>query len=478
MRLTPETEKRVLFIFFIMIIVLWGYMKFFNHVLWKDEWQAWFVAKDKSIADIFSFLYYEGHPALWYLYLKVFTYIPELTGTAPEYVIMAAHLTLAAVFLYVFLFRMKLEWYLKVMASLSYFMFFEYGVISRGYAMVILFVSLITSEFQKQIPENRKTGLYLFLLCQTEVYGVFMAVTLVVYRLLADGYKIKNPIPKYVLWMIVGSVIFVVSVFPRSADHVASTQPNAPAYFYRFLNSFQGNLTNTFAIGSTPDTGAFGWSGLGLSIGVLVLVALYRLFRKDRTILISGVLYLMIMLLFGTFFFSGGVRQWGMTFVFFISLLSLAEYRSNTDKITKWISIAIFTFALVHNIKAVYFHFTIPFSNAKEAGLFIKESVPEKVPVVGINKFEITPVIGYAGRAFYELPDGVPFTYFRWVDKIYLPAEQELHLFTQFKKVGGIVIISPKRLDQERYPDAQLWKSFEQENYKKENYYLYSLPLK
>ena len=82
-------------------------------------------------------------------------------------------------------------------------------------------------------------------------------------------------------------------------------------------------------------------------------------------------------------------------------------------------------------------------------------------------------VIGYAGRKFYELPDGVEFSYFRWVDKVYLPTETELKLFAQFKGVGGIVIISPKPLDAERFPSAKLWQKFDQENYKKENYYLY-----
>lgn len=48
---------------------------------------------------------------------------------------------------------------------------------------------------------------------------------------------------------------------------------------------------------------------------------------------------------------------------------------------------------------------------------------------------------------FNELPDGVEFSYFRWVDKVYLPTETELKLFAQFKGVGGIVTISPKPLD-------------------------------
>jgi hypothetical protein len=133
---------------------------------------------------------------------------------------------------------------------------------------------------------------------------------------------------------------------------------------------------------------------------------------------------------------------------------------------------------IVHGFRAVKEDVLIPFTNAKEAGLFIMEKVPEKVPVVAINKFETAPVGGYAKRKFYELPSGTEFSYFRWVDKIYLPTESELKLFARYKNVGGLLVLSPSPLDQDRFPSAQLWKQFTSINYKDENYFLYSLPLK
>ena len=50
-------------------------------------------------------------------------------------------------------------------------------------------------------------------------------------------------------------------------------------------------------------------------------------------------------------------------------------------------------------------------------GEFLKTNVPEKVPIVTFNKFSTTPVIGYLDRKMYSLPDGEPYSYFRWVDK-------------------------------------------------------------
>jgi hypothetical protein len=237
----------------------------------------------------------------------------------------------------------------------------------------------------------------------------------------------------------------------------------------------QGNLSNTYLIGSTPDTFAYGWSIAGVAFSIFALAGLIFIFYGQKRLLIPFFTFLAMMLVFSIFFFTGGVRQWGVGFLFLFTLLGIRGFDWKKDKLTGVIIGVFCLFGIIHNIKAAKEDMRLPFTNAEAAGRFIKEKVPPKVPVVAINKFEATPVIGYAGRKFYELPDGVEFSYFRWVDKIYLPTEGELKIFAQFKGVGGIVIISPKPLDADRFPSATLWQKFDQENYKKENYYLYSM---
>jgi hypothetical protein len=186
-------------------------------------------------------------------------------------------------------------------------------------------------------------------------------------------------------------------------------------------------------------------------------------------------LFVVMMMAFSFLFFLGGVRQWGMGFIFLVAMVHLMGIDTSRQRIETAILLVFGLFSCVHGVKAFHADYSIPFSNAKETGHFIRDKVPEKVPVVSMNKFETTPVLGYAGRPFYELPSGNPFTYFRWVDRIYLPTQQELMLFSKFKGVGGIIIISPKPIDSDRFPSAQLWTSFTKENYKNENYYLYTL---
>jgi len=173
------------------------------------------------------------------------------------------------------------------------------------------------------------------------------------------------------------------------------------------------------------------------------------------------------------------VRQWGMLYIFFICLLEFKNISFKRPFELSLFPILIFAiFQIVHSAKSFTRDFKMPFTNAEITAAYIKKKVPQQVPIVALNKFESTPVIGYADRAFYELPSGSPFTYFKWLEKVYLPTESELHLFAQFKKVRGLILISPVPIDSGRFPNAQLWQSFNSPSYKQENYYLYTLSLK
>lgn len=465
------SEKKLRLFVWLLFIMIIAYFKVAHHELWKDEWQAWFVAKDKSISEIFSFLYYEGHPALWYLYLKIFTLFSGISS--PEMLINTAHWITVACGLYFLFCKLRLPLILCVFGALSYFLFFEYGIVNRGYFLVVLLSFWASSLLSHEAFNKTQLGFVLFFLCQTEVYGVFVALSIGVWLLSQHKDLIKRANSRDIIGLGLGVLFFIISVFPRTAGHVAKTRGKEMSFVDNILTSLQGNLSNTYLIGSTPDTFAYGWSIAGVAFSIFALAGLIFIFYGQKRLLIPFFTFLAMMLVFSIFFFTGGVRQWGVGFLFLFTLLGIRGFDWKKDKLTGVIIGVFCLFGIIHNIKAAKEDMRLPFTNAEAAGRFIKEKVPPKVPVVAINKFEATPVIGYAGRKFYELPDGVEFSYFRWVDKIYLPTEGELKIFAQFKGVGGIVIISPKPLDADRFPSATLWQKFDQENYKKENYYLY-----
>jgi len=164
--------------YFLWVIISLGLLvyKLIYHELWKDEWQAWLVARDQSIGEMLSFLNYEGHPSLWYLYLKIWSFVP----VQEEILLQLSHGLLLVVSLYYLFARIKLPTIWKLLISLSYFIVFEYGVINRGYIWVIL-LSLICVDLIAKEKYNRYLGFSLLLLCQTEAYGVIIAGAITIY---------------------------------------------------------------------------------------------------------------------------------------------------------------------------------------------------------------------------------------------------------------------------------------------------------
>ena len=444
------------------------------HELWKDEWQAWLVARDLGLGNMLSFLNYEGHPSLWYLYLKAWTFFP-----IQEHILLQiAHGILVIITFYYLFIRISLPSSWKVLISLSYFVVFEYGVINRGYILVIL-LSLISLDMIIRGNRSWMLGFVILLLCQTEAYGVIIAAAITAYLLLnSEGKKLmfdKN----ILLWSITGFLLFVLTVFPRGNDDDFTRAYNQQSLSTEVIHeSIQGHLANVFAIGLIEDTASNGVSLIGFILSLIILSILIWVFMRDRRSFLTMIFGLLSFILFGVVIFSGGVRQWGMVYLLFILMLILSHYNNSNWSFSRYALVVLLMISpMIHGVRALITDVQIPFSNAQKMGLFIKEKVPDNVPVVVINKFETAPVGAYADRPLYELPSGEKFTYFKWLEKVYVPTQSELNLFTKFKKVGGIVLLSAEPIDSKRFPNAVLWQEMSSDNFKRENYWLYSVAL-
>lgn len=458
--------------------------------MWKDEWQAWLIARDMSWSQMFGFLYYDGHPALWYVYLKLVNSLRlMLFPTADQaLVLQVAHTLIVIASFYIFIFRFRFSLLLKIFVALSYFIFFEYGIVSRGYALTILLGFLIAILLPDYRRHWKVLCALLFLICQTEVYGVFMALSFLAYIFLENhgwknlGAAIKNKqLAGLAVITFVGVVVFTYSVYPvtNTKEFVQSFSATRPPKSESFLVSFIGIFSNTFLTGIISDPNAEGISWPGVFLSIVVIALLFYLFRRKKVLRLTLFIFILLFLVFSVVFYSGGMRQWGLVFIFFIITLQLW---TNEDVMLQWNEIAmIAAFALcqfIYCIRAVVKEYKYPFSNAKQTASFLKKNVPENVPIVAINPFAATPVIGYSGRLFYELPEGETFSYFHWLEKIYLPTEAELELFANYKHSGGLIIISSEPLSAQKYPQLQLWQTLDAPNIKAENYWVYALLVK
>jgi hypothetical protein len=112
-----------------------------THEPWRDEVQALLIAAHAStLGDLFRILHYEGHPALWYLALRVVT---SLGGgiAAMRTLQMAVGLGVMATIWR----RAPFAPAVKLLIAANYFCFVEYGVIARSYGLGCLLFFLFLS---------------------------------------------------------------------------------------------------------------------------------------------------------------------------------------------------------------------------------------------------------------------------------------------------------------------------------------------
>lgn len=484
-----RTHRTLNLVAFLLILAAIAALKFGYHELWKDEWQAWLLVRDLGWRDMLAFLDYEGHPALWYVYLKTVHLLTAGTGWAEASILQGAHLLTVVGMYYFLFFRLRFSLWLRLVLGLGFFLFFEYGMVSRGYALATMLAFWAVDLAGRETPPagprvfGLLTALVFFLLFQTEVQGGIIGAAWCFFLLLqpAGGRplaRLRTTLrqPAALGWLL-GLLVFFWTVYPQ--NHGDITRPynaNMGTLGTSALTAFQGIFSNTFLIGILPDTQTFGISALGLVLSGLVLSALLGLFWPVRRVWAVFAVGMLAFMLFHSLIYVGGTRQWGMVFVFFIGCLHLWSLQQPR---VGWLALAILAGILAaqlgYSYRGVTKDIRHPYSNARSAGEFIRANVPDKVPVVAVNPFGAAPVSGYAGRKFFALPSGEPVSYFRWLDKVYVAPEAEIALFAQYKRVGGLVVVSGKPLDAARYPNAKLWKTFNMYNIKDENYYLYTL---
>lgn len=462
---------------FVALVSVLGVFEFTCHEFWKDEWQAWFIAiSPSSLAEMWSLLPVEGHPSGWFLVLRFVHWIAAFAtpGMLPEHLIAGVHWILFAGVAWLFFMHFRFHYLLKLALAAGYFFFFEYGVVNRGYVLVILLLFGMVPFLKAPRLHAGKLAVLLLLLTQTEVYGLFAAWAIGLYMvresLKGEGtWKDKSTwFP--VLSLTAGTALFLYSVMPSGGmTGNATGTPSGKG----LADAFQALFANTLTIGFIPP-GSGGVTAPAILMSIALCGLILFVLRKQRSWMIAFACFTGMFLLFTAFVYYGGPRQWGMFYVFVLVVLNFAE-AGNTDKKSYGAQVALLCLLipgqLLHCFRVVTKEKKYLFSNAIAAGRYIRKNIPSTAIIIGINKPYCTPVIGYSGHPFYSLPDKHLFTYALFREKLYLPSTDECFRFADERNEKAFYLVSYKPL-----PDITgltLVQEFDKPNLKEENYFLY-----
>ena len=166
-------------------LILGGFTAF-NHEMWRDEIQAWLLARDSaSFFELFAHLKYEGHPGLWHLCL-----MPLSRITVSPVIMQVFHLLIAGVTVYLFARYAPFNWLQKFLFCFGYFVLYEYAVIARNYALGLLLLILFCVLFRKRYKRPLWIGGILFLLAHTSVHALIVTIA-ISFALFCEYFLIK-----------------------------------------------------------------------------------------------------------------------------------------------------------------------------------------------------------------------------------------------------------------------------------------------
>src|SRR6478672_204627 len=159
-------------LFFLLIAI--DIVRTLRHAMWRDELQSFMLASaSSSIWDLFLNVKLEAHPGLWYMLVWLLTRV-----TSDPMWMQVMHIALA-VGTWVIIYRWspfgRAE---KILILLSYYLFWEYFVISRGYVLLALIGFAFVALRQYRPRQRLIPWLLLGLLANVHVIGAIWSMAL------------------------------------------------------------------------------------------------------------------------------------------------------------------------------------------------------------------------------------------------------------------------------------------------------------
>jgi len=248
------------------------------HEPWFDEAEAWQIAKCASFKDILFLLpHYEGHPPLWHLILT----IPAKLGVPFEWGLktVAAIPTLFSVWL--LLFRSPFPRPVRLLLPFNYFIFYQYGVISRPYGLMLLGVILSAMSFGKRDEKPWRFILSLLLVCLCSAYGILIAGGICicwVFDIMKEyGWKLSKALWKdhrvhALSVLLLLALLLIAEIIPYS-DAYGMNHSNATPFILRLIYAMFMILPDCFL--TETFTGVLSLSSLTLPVGIYFFVGTF-----------------------------------------------------------------------------------------------------------------------------------------------------------------------------------------------------------
>lgn len=379
-----------------------------RHEPWRDEADVWLSVRDSRLAEIAARARHSGTPTGWYL-----TVFPLPRLGLPYRSMAGLHLLIACSAAALFLWRAPFGLLTRTLFVFSYFMFYEYAVIARPYALGILLLFGIAAVWQRRDEQPLMITLFLTLLFQTHAYAFLIGcVVAIVFasELVPSG---RSPVAWAAIGLLgVAAILTVWQLFPAPDGQL-------PTSFFTPLQpvAIRWALANMLL----PANPFFTVAPIGALLLILVLMSLWP--RKRLMLLFLGMCGAVLYVLVFKHALKDGYRHFGLLLIVSMFALWLHGAESAHTPGRKTV-LGVATTSVLNLCLAVsamagfwywYCDFKYSFSGSEEMAGYLQRVAANDTVVVAHQSAPASALLPYLpGRRFWYAGTEQFGTYMSW----------------------------------------------------------------
>jgi len=375
------SEKVIIITVFIILSLL----LLLNHEPWRDEAQAWLIARDSpNIGSVIHLMGYEGTPALWHLIL-----FPLAHWGLPYFSMAVVHFLIILSAVIIFLNYAPFSKLQKVLFVFGYYIFYEYNIIARNYALSVLCLFLIAVLYEKRFMKPILYSTLISILSNSNVHSLVIALVLGGFYF-AELFLQKDMAYKNVSHIMSCFIILlgiIVAIYQLSPP--MDLMPSLSSWNFEFggLIRILIAVVGAFLPILRPDINFWNiifprYRYLAVPALVAFLLSLGFFLKKPKPMLIYLISAVGLFSIF-SFKYLGSLRHHGLIFMIFIFSLWIAKdynkrllinnkiYRIRNLNLNYFLTSLLFLHVLSSPI-AFYYELNYDFSAGKRTAAFLK----------------------------------------------------------------------------------------------------------
>lgn len=374
------------------------------HESWRDEAQAWLIARDLNIIGIIKQMVYEAHPPLWHIILMPFAKLgfPYITIKIISWLI-------TCISVWLILIKSPFNKLTKILIIFSTPMIYLYPAIARSYCLIPLAITLISIYYNKRHEKPIQYILSILLLGYTHVvlYGMVGILLLLFYiEELIINRKINDKKQKNKIW--ISLIIITIGLLIAAVPMILSLRINTEA-------SVNINFSNLEFF--TKFNGAMGliiyklFYTLEYSLILIMMTIIYGLFiyellyyKKNALIIGCTVLFqiLIYSYIYGCNDQRGGIILLLIMFIFWIQKEKSTENKSK--KIIEIIIISIFIINIIMGQKIIINDIKNKYSAAQQTAVYINTNIEKNSVFICSDMSFSSAIIPYVNHYKFWSP--------------------------------------------------------------------------